>query len=140
MFLSAFGATGIAIQWLSLSVFGFALPGSFLVLPAIFVAIPFTRASGLLVAKAIPKDESEAVSQREFIGKIATIIRGQAKRGQPAEAKVTDSHGMTHYLLVEPDDANEEFDQHDEIIVVGKVRTIYRVVRNPNPVLSPEQK
>ena len=46
-----------------------------------------------------------------MVGSYATIIRGEAKRGQPAEAKTYDLRGRTHYVLIEPDDAGDDLRQ-----------------------------
>lgn len=138
LFLSAFGVSGILAQWASRGVFGTPMPAWLVAVPALAAAFPFTRATGLSIARIMPREQTEAVSQREFIGKVARIIRGEARDAQPAEAKVTDSHGRTHYLLVEPDNAGEVFGTEDNLIIVGRTSNIYRVVRNANPAMRSE--
>jgi hypothetical protein len=84
----------------------------------------------------MPKEETDAVSEETFVGKVATIIRGTAKRGFPAEAKLKDLSGQTHYILVEPDAEGDEFTQGAEVIVVQKTGAVCRVIANEHPSLK----
>jgi hypothetical protein len=135
-FLTAFGLTGIVVQGAFSTVFNFTLPAALACLPALMVAIPATRWSGLRLSKIMPKEQTEAVSQRRFIGRIATIVRGEAKQDLPAEAKLTDRYGQTHYLLVEPDEADAVFPAGEAVLIVKQVGGRYRVIANPNPHLT----
>ena len=58
----------------------------------------------------------------------ATIIRGEAKRGQPAEAKAQDLRGRTHYVLIEPADDGMVYTSGDRVFLVGRERNIYRAI------------
>ncbi len=135
-FLTAFGLTGIVLQGTFASLVGFSLPAALASVPALVVAIPATRWSGLVLSKIMPKEQTEAVSQKRFVGRIATIVRGEAKTGLPAEAKLTDRYGQTHYLLVEPDEADASFPAGEAVLIVKQVGGRYRVIANPNPHLT----
>lgn len=136
VFLTAFGLGGFIIQGLISGVIGLSLPAIIAVVPALFVAIPSTRIAGLTLAKIMPKEQTEAVSQKHFIGKVATIVRGEARKGAPAEAKLTDSFGQTHYVLVEPDDDTESFRQGAGVIIVRQSGSIYQAIVNTSAVMS----
>ena len=99
-------------------------------------ALPTTRYLGLSIAKVMPKEETDAVSRSSFVGAIATIIRGEAERGKPAEAKLRDVNGTTHYILVEPDQPGVKFAQGNEVLLVKKSGSIFQAVINTNPVLA----
>ncbi|MEO1243342.1 MAG: YqiJ family protein [Pseudomonadota bacterium] len=136
VFLTAFGLAGFIIQGLVSGVIGLSLPAVIAVVPALFAAIPSTRIAGLTLAKIMPKEQTEAVSQKHFIGKVATIVRGEARKGAPAEAKLTDSFGQTHYVLVEPDDDTESFRQGAGVIIVKQSGSIYQAIVNTSAVMS----
>lgn len=136
VFLTAFGLVGIVIQGTMRGVFGAPLPAVIAVMPALFAAIPTTRLAGLTLAKVMPKEQTEAVSQKRFIGKVATIIRGEARKGVPAEAKFSDRYGQTHYVLVEPDDEAESFEQGVEVVIVKQTGSIYRAILNTSAAMS----
>jgi hypothetical protein len=135
-FLTVFGLAGLTIQSSALSLTGVMLPSWLASIPAFMIAMPGTRYFGRAFGAVMPKDETDAVSTERFIGKIATIIRGTARRGLPAEAKLKDRHGLTHWILVEPDEEEETFAAGDEVIVVSQAGSLYRVIRNTHAVLS----
>lgn len=139
-FLCAFGLSGFIIQGTLYGLFGWRLHAVLAVVPAFVVGLAGTRYLGLGLAHILPKEESEAVSHQSFVGKIATIIRGTAKSGLPAEAKLSDANGQTHYLLVEPDNAGEAFAQGTEVLIVRKVGSIFRAIANTSAALSERSK
>lgn len=136
VFLTAFGLVGLIIQGAVQGVFGAPLPAIIAVGPALFAAIPTTRIAGLTLSKIMPKEQTEAVSQKKFIGKIATIVRGRARKGLPAEAKFSDQHGQTHYVLVEPDNDTASFDQGSEVVIVKQTGSVYQAILNTNAAMS----
>ena len=93
------------------------------------------RSLGSLLAHIIPRDETSAVSELTLIGRAGVISAGMARQGLAAQARVRDSHGRTHYLMVEPDVEGETFDQGVQILVVRKVGAFYRCIANPHPAL-----
>lgn len=136
VFLTAFGLSGFVIQALARSVIGTPLPQLVAVMPAFLAAVPTTRFAGLSLSKIIPKEHTEAVSQGNFIGKVATVIRGEARHDLPAEAKLTDQYGTTHYILVVPDDKAGTFKQGTEVIVVKQSGSIYQAILNTSTAMT----
>ena len=135
-FLTAFGLSGFILQGVLSGVAGFTLPAALAALPALAAAIPATRWSGLVLARIMPKEQTEAVSANTFIGRIAVITLGEAKAGLPAQAKLTDVHGQAHYILVEPDIDGETHSAGDEVLVVRRQSSRFRVIANPNAYLT----
>ena len=136
VFLTAFGLTGFMLQGAVATVFSNPAPAWLAVWPALAAALPATRYCGLALARIMPKEQTEAVSRAGFVGRIATIIRGEARRGLPAEAKLADAYGQTHYLLVEPDDDGARLAAGEEVLIVRQTGGRYRAIPNPNPVLT----
>lgn len=135
-FLLGFGLSGLFIQEVSQGLLGIYAWPILVAVPAIMIALPTTRYLGLSIAKIMPKEETDAVSRNAFIGAVATIIRGEAEQGKPAEAKLRDVNGTTHYILVEPDQIGLKFAQGNEVLLVKKSGSIFQAVINTNPVLS----
>lgn len=132
IFLTGFGLIGYAVQSFMQSTLGFFLPGYIASIPAVILALPVVRVLGGAIGFIMPKDETEAVSQESFIGRIAAITLGSAKHGSPAEAKIQDQYGTTHYIMVEPDNVGDEFDKTTPVLVVKKEGHIFKVIRNEN--------
>jgi len=135
-FLTVFGLVGLILQGLVQELFGFLLPGVVATAPALMAAVPSVRLFGRAFAKLVPKVETSAVSKDTFIGTVATVIRGEAKRGQPAEAKLEDRFGKTHYVLVEPDLEGAGFSAGDEVLLVRRNGSRFWAIHNPHESLS----
>ena len=127
-FLTIFGLGGLVLQTVVMGVFGRYLPSAIAV-PVTFVGslLPL-RAAGGAIARVIPMDETDAVTEDSFIGSIATITVGTARRGEPAEAKLRDVHGHTHYVMVEPDDPRASFAAPMEVLIVRRIDNRFVVI------------
>ncbi len=118
LFLSVFGTLGLAIQMLVMSLINSALPVFIAVVISMLISLFAVHVIGRAV-EPLFSDQSSAVSKESFVGRIATITLGTAKIGQPAEAKVLDKNGYTHYVLIEPfDDDSDSYVKGDEVVVV----------------------
>ena len=135
-FLTGFGLSGLVLQSLSEATLGSYLPALIAAVPAFFAALPITRHMALALARILPSDTTDAVSTDTFIGRTAVIVRGVAKRGAPAEAKLKDARGTTQYILVEPDADDASFEQGVEILLVEKNGAVFRAIENDHPALS----
>lgn len=135
-FLMGFGLSGLIIQSTVHSVLGLYLWPLLAAIPALFVALPVTRYLGLIIAKIMPKEETDAVSSDTFIGLVAVIIRGTAEIGKPAEAKLKDVTGMTQYILVEPDETDVSFVQGDEVLIIERGSAVFKAIANTHHALS----
>ena len=128
-FLTAFGLSGLGVQSVVEATTGEYLPSWFAALPALAIGLPATRYIGLGLARLIPKEETEAVSRRKFIGKVATIVRGEARADLPAEAKLQDRFGQTHYLMVAPE-GDDVLEAGAEAVLVKRQGGHYLAVRH----------
>lgn len=135
--LTAFGLSGLMIQWFTQALSGAALPGWFAAIPALAAALPATRFFGLGFAKLAPKEETYVVSDQSFVGRIATITLGVAAAGQPAEARLTDEHGRTHYVRVEPADPAVRFAAGTDVLLRRKDGVVFKAVAAPGSSLPP---
>ncbi len=131
VFLTTFGLTGFFIQSTVQSIIGRYLPWFIAIVPALLFAFPLVRFSSKYIAKIIPNDESSAVSEETFIGKVATITLGSAKKGKPAEAKLVDQYAQTHYIMVEPENEDDIFSQTEKVLLVSHNGSIFKAIKNP---------
>lgn len=138
LLLTSFGVIGLMLQSVVSEVMGALLPGWIAAIVAFSGALPVSRGSAGFVARVMPHDETEAVSSRSFIGRIATITVGTARRGYPAQARLSDEHGQTHYVMVEPDKHQPDFEQGTQVLLVKKKGHAFVAIANENPVLVDE--
>jgi hypothetical protein len=127
-FLLSFGIAGLLLQTLLKSATGAMMPLPISLLPAFLVALPGTRLAGGILKKVLPRDESESVSRDSFLGCGGEITVGTARRGHPAEARVRDAFGRTHYVMVEPDNEEQTFPAGSKVVLLKRHEAIYRVI------------
>ncbi len=135
IFLTSFGLCGLALQWFASNTIGFLLPALVASIPSFLAALPCVRVAGGLLAKVIPKDETSAVSEDSFVGRVATLTLGTARRSEPAQAKLRDQFGQTHYVMVEPDETEEEFEAGTQVLLVKRSGSIFQAIKNTSDAL-----
>ena len=96
------------------------------------------------LARLVPKTETSAINRRSLGGRRGVIAQGTAVRGRPAQARVRDGYGNTHYVRVEPVDATRPLDRllgrRQHRVVVADVEGQVAAVRSfscPDQRLQP---
>jgi hypothetical protein len=136
VFLTAFGIIGLALQSAASSIVGSYMPGWLASIPTFFLSLPVVRGGAGLLAIIMPGDETDAVSENTFIGRTATITLGRAQLGKPAEAKLSDEHGHTHYIMIEPDKEGITFEQGTSVLITEGTGGKFRGIVHDSPGLK----
>lgn len=113
-----FGASGVAANAAYLSTTGEAMP----MLGSVSIALVFAFIFTYFVARVLARMKfvnSSALPASEFIGQSARILSPAVRKGFAGEARFTDKHGHTHYVMVEPAEVDEEL-KHGDIVVLNK--------------------
>lgn len=135
VFLFSFGLVGLILQQVIAGIFGRPGPWWLAAPLAVAAALPFTRLFGRVVSKILPSDETTAVARETLVGRWATIVTGKAEVGAAAQARVRDVHGQTHYVMIEPDDAGEVFEEGSEVIIVRHAGARFFAIQNTSASL-----
>jgi Inner membrane protein YqiJ, N-terminal/Inner membrane protein YqiJ, OB-fold len=138
VFLTGFGLIGLGVQSFVQKGLGNLLPAIMAIVPAFILSLPVVRLIGGGIGKIMPKDETDAVSVKSFIGRIAIITQGKASKGNPAEAKLRDKHGHNHYILVEPDGSNEVFEKGTAVVLISQAGAVFKAILNKSISLVDE--
>ena len=118
--LAFFGLVGIVLQQIAASLAGAPL-SAWIAGPAAFVAaLPLTGVGARGLARILPRDETTAISLEELIGRRATVVVGTSRAGCPARASVRDRHGLTHYVMVEPNDERQSVTEGGTLLLVRR--------------------
>lgn len=136
LMLTSFGLLGLLIQWFTLQSLGFVWPAWAAWAPAFLICLPVVRVSARTLARVLPKDETEAVASDSFVGRVAVITIGTAAAGKPAEAKLRDQHGQTHYVMVVPDVEDQTFPAGSSVILVSRQGGTFRAISNTHQALQ----
>jgi hypothetical protein len=122
VFLTIFGLLGLTAQGLLRATAGSAAPA--------FIAVPVVLLASLLplrlcvrgLAKIFPRDDSSAVDPATFVGATALVVGGGgARAGHPAQARLVDGFGTTHYVLVEPVEADQQLPSDSAVLLVEQL-------------------
>ena len=131
LFLLGFGGTGLVLQTAATGLVAAPLSPVIAAVPAVFGGGLFMRYLGRVIGRVIPKEETAAISRESFVGRMGVVSGGTARIGLPAQMRITDEHGTTHYLLAEPDDEGEIYGPGTPVIVVSLAGATARVMRDP---------
>jgi hypothetical protein len=135
LLLAGFTVSGYVIQSVAHGLTGSLLPAWLASIPAFLAGVSTVNGVGGLLAKIVPGDETSAVSEQTLIGRAGVIVSGHARGGVAAEAKVRDANGRAHYVMVEPDIAEQTLDEGTAIVLVRKAGARFKCIRNPHPEL-----
>lgn len=128
IFLTVYALFGFAMQALYFSFIQQYLPIWIAAPASLFLCMPLVRIVAATIAKILPKDETTAIYSDELIGRTALIILGEARQNYPAQAKVLDQFGQTHYILVEPE-LNITFSQGQEVVLTQKTVNGFQAIQ-----------
>lgn len=129
LLLTAFGIVGYSANYIAVKVADELAP-AYVSIPAAFIlGLLITGRTGALIARLMPKNESSALREDDFVGSVANITLGTANMGSPAEAKFVDHHNQQHYVMVEPMESNDSFVQGDQVVLVQKVSSGWLATR-----------
>jgi Protein of unknown function (DUF1449) len=95
LILGIFSVAGFLLQGLAHAV-GTAIPVSIAAVIAAAGSIPVIRSAGRGLARIIPRDESYAIDDRNFVGKVATVSVGPLDQGLPGRVRLKDSFANWH--------------------------------------------
>lgn len=128
IFLAIFGIGGLALQQLLRDLAGGPLP-TLAAVPAVGIAaLPVTGVAARLLAPILPRDFTTAVPLDVLVGSSAQIVTGRARSGSPARARAEDHHGQVHYIMVEPDNAGQVFEEGERVLLVRREGECFRAI------------
>ena len=66
----------------------------------------------------------------------SALVIGEAAQGSPAQARVRDARGRTHYVMLEPDEPGQRFKTGDSVLLIARSGAVFRAIRSDSPALS----
>jgi hypothetical protein len=134
--LTAFALIGYTVNGVSYALLGSYPPTALSAAAALFGALPVVRVAGGAIARLVPRDETFAVPLASLVGRVAVVVNGTARIHYPAQARVTNEHGRTLYVHVEPDAEDVQFGAGDSVLLVKQISgSRFAAIVNPRPDL-----
>ena len=131
VFLAVYGLTGYLFQTAFATVFGSYLNGTLAAVIVWFISLPLVRVTASGLYKIMPKDETTAVLQESLIGRVGTVVLGEARVGNAAQVRVKDAYGQQHYVMAEPD-SEDVLKQGDAVLLVSLNGNTFKAILNPS--------
>lgn len=116
VFLTTYSLTGFITQSIIFSFITSYAPLWIIAPICLIICMPVVRLVASILSRILPKDETTAIKSTELIGRTAIIILGEARQNYPAQARVKDQFGQSHYILVEPEE-NITLQQGQEVLL-----------------------
>ncbi|WP_318377259.1 OB-fold-containig protein [Enterobacter sp.] len=128
-----FGLSGMLIQHGWVTLWQTHLSNVLLAPASLALSLVAVHYTGRVFAPIIPRDETSAITENDYIGNMAVITGPSATEGNPCEGKFTDKFGQTHYLLLVPE-AGKKFIKGDKVLIICQLSpTLYLGELNPWP-------
>lgn len=118
IFLAIFASAGLALQSGLMGLFGWMAPVVVAGPLALALALALARTVSGALARLIPRDETSAISERSLGSRRGVVTVGTARRGSPAQVRVADGFGNTHYVMLEPLSDTGEIPEGAEVLVL----------------------
>jgi hypothetical protein len=128
VFFGLFGSIGLLAEQIALDWTGQLLSGWIAAPAAGLAALPLTGAAARVLARVMPQDHTTAIELEELVGRFARIVIGRAAPGAPARARVEDRHGQLHYVMVEPDNPGQIFEEGEQVLLVRRQQDLFRAI------------
>jgi hypothetical protein len=136
VFLTTFAVSGFAFQFVARSAAGTFMSPLVAAGIAFLFGLAAVRVLATGLGRVMPQDETTAVSDASLVGRVGTIVIGVAAAGRPAETRIRDEFGTTHYVMVEPEGPGETFAAGASVLLVRHVSgRRFHAIRNPKPEL-----
>ena len=136
IFLTAFALAGFLAQFAARAATGSFLPALLAVAPAVVAGVLGVRVGGSALSRIIPRDETTAVPDASLVGRVGSVVIGTARAGKPAQARVRDQHGTSHYVMVEPEGPDEVLESGASVLLVRHLSgRHFHAIHNPKPEL-----
>jgi hypothetical protein len=96
--LGVFSIAGFFLQGLAHGA-GVSIPASITAIAAAGFSLPVIRVTSRGIARIIPRDETYAVEEADFIGHVAEVSIGPLDQGLPGRVRLKDVFGNWHSLV-----------------------------------------
>jgi membrane protein implicated in regulation of membrane protease activity len=96
--LGVFAISGFLLQAVAHSV-GTAVPVTLAALAALAISLPAIRVTSRGIARIIPRDETYAVDEADFVGHVGEVSIGPLDQGLPGKVRLKDVFGNWHSLV-----------------------------------------
>jgi len=133
--LGGFSALGYLIDAVAMAIWQ-PLPPTIAAVVAFLGTMPFMRRGSHLVSRIVPRDESYAVGNEEFVGFVATVTIGPLDDGKPGRVRLKDRFGNWHFLIARAAEGQAPLAVGSSVLLVDKRDQLFLAVAAEDPLLA----
>jgi hypothetical protein len=136
--LGVFSIEGFLLQGIAHLV-GTAVPVPIAALAAVVGSIPVIRTTGRGLARIIPRDETYAVSDADFVGKVAVVSIGPLDQGLPGRVRLKDVFGNWHTVPARASPDSQALAVGASVLLVDRDARSFIAISAPADLIAHQQ-
>jgi hypothetical protein len=134
--LGVFSIEGFLLQGIA-HVVGTAVPAALAALAAGAGSIPVIRTFSRGISRIIPRDETYAVSDADFVGKVAVVSIGPLDQGLPGRVRLKDVFGNWHTVTARASSDSQALPVGASVLLVDRDAKSFIAISAPADLIAP---
>ena len=136
--LGVFAIAGFLLQAVAHSV-GTAVPVTLAALAAAAISLPAIRVTSRGIARIIPRDETYAVDEADFVGHVAEVSIGPLDQGLPGKVRLKDVFGNWHSLVARASPESTPLPVGASVLLVDRDARCFIAISAPADLITQQQ-
>ncbi len=136
--LGVFAIAGFLLQAVAHSV-GTAVPVALAALAALAISLPAIRVTSRGIAHIIPRDETYAVDEADFIGHVAEVSIGPLDQGLPGRVRLKDVFGNWHSVAARASPESTPLPVGASVLLVDRDARCFIAISAPADLITQQQ-
>jgi membrane protein implicated in regulation of membrane protease activity len=136
--LGVFAIAGFLLQAIAHSV-GTAVPVTLAALAAAAISLPAIRVSSRGIARIIPRDETYAVEEADFVGHVGEVSIGPLDQGLPGKVRLKDVFGNWHSVAARASPDSTPLPVGASVLLVDRDAKCFIAISAPADLIAQQQ-
>jgi hypothetical protein len=133
--LGIFSIAGFLLQGIAHGAGG-VLPVSIAALAALGLSIPVIRVTSRGIARIIPRDETYAVNEADFVGHVAEVSIGPLDHGLPGRVRLKDVFGNWHSVAARASSGSAPLPVGARVLLVDRDNRTFIAISAPTDLIT----
>ena len=136
--LGVFAISGFLLQAVAHSV-GTAVPVTLAALAAAAISLPAIRFTSRGIARIIPRDETYAVDEADFVGHVGEVSIGPLDQGLPGKVRLKDVFGNWHSVAARASPESTPLPVGASVLLVDRDARCFIAISAPADLVAQQQ-
>ena len=133
--LGIFSIAGFLLQDIAHGAGG-ALPVPIAALAALGLSIPGIRVTSRGISRIIPRDETYAVNEADFVGQVAEVSIGPLDQGLPGRVRLKDVFGNWHSVAARASSGSAPLPVGARVLLVDRDNRTFIAISAPTDLIT----